>query len=52
MPPQLAAAEGACEAEVVVHPTAGHGGFLVDHPFQRRLARRIASLAAAADGKR
>lgn len=47
---QLAASKE-CGVEVVVHPTAGHGGFLVDEAFQRRLAQNVARLVAAAEGQ-
>lgn len=38
-----AAANG---AKVLVHPTAGHGGYLVDHKYQEQLVEEVRSLAS------
>lgn len=40
-------AESAPSASIMYHPTAGHGGFLADLPFQRRMVAGIAALLAA-----
>ena len=33
-------------AKVLVHPTAGHGGYLVDHEYQTVLLREVRNLAS------
>ncbi len=33
------------DANIIVHPTCSHGGFLLDHFFQKRLAGEIKLLA-------
>ena len=35
------------DAKLIVHPTATHGGFLLDHFFQLRLVGEIKELANA-----
>lgn len=42
--------EGASSAEVIIHPTACHGGFLVDQPFQARIAAAVANMIPEAGG--
>lgn len=41
---QLKAA--ANDVKVLVHPTAGHGGYLVDHEYQKALVQEVKSLAS------
>ena len=33
-------------AKVLVHPTAGHGGYLVDHEYQKALVQEVKELAS------
>ena len=42
--------ESAPDASIMYHPTAGHGGFLADLPFQRRMVAAIAALLDAPGG--
>lgn len=42
--------ESAPSASIMYHPTAGHGGFLADLPFQRRMVAAIAALLDAPGG--
>ena len=38
-------------AKIVVHPTAGHGGFIADPAYQRRIAADFAALILEAEGR-
>ena len=45
MDPKCARADAHPTASVMYHPTAGHGGFLVDFPWQQQMVQGIKQLA-------
>ncbi len=38
-------------AKVLIHPTAGHGGFIADPAYQQHVVDEFASLLLAAEGR-
>ena len=38
-------------AKVLVHPTAGHGGFIADPAYQQRVVDEFATLLLASEGR-
>ena len=38
-------------AKVLVHPTAGHGGFIADPAYQQQVVNEFASLLLASEGR-